>query len=123
MATRYSTRTATPNDLDGILDVVLAAMPHDAQWDYRFVHKHEFPDDHRNFTRLLYEQFIAPANDDWHVMLAEASVPGTAGAGNIVAFSVWDMSFANKAKKGPEYEPQNRKSCYPSPGMFELTDH
>jgi hypothetical protein len=39
-------------------------------------------------------------------MLAEVSVPGKPGPGKIVAFSVWDVSFANKAKKGPGYEPQ-----------------
>lgn len=34
MSTEYSIREATPDDLDGIVDVVLVAMAHDPQWDY-----------------------------------------------------------------------------------------
>lgn len=108
MEAKYAVRAATPADVDGIVDVVLVAMAHDPQWDWRFVHKREFPEDHYKFTRLLYEEFISPANDDWHVMLAEAKSPDDSS--KIVGFAVWDVSFANKAKMGPSYEPQNRRS-------------
>ncbi|KAK1826340.1 gnat family [Podospora conica] len=88
-----SIRDATPADLDQVVQLVLAAMPHEPHWNYRFAHKDEFPDDHVKFTRLLYEQFISPANDDWRVTVAEASDDGTT---NIVGFTF-----------GPDYEPQN----------------
>ncbi len=111
MEINYLIRAAKLDDVDGIVEVVLAAMPHDPQWNYRFVHRSEFPNDHVKFTRLLYEQFITPANDDWLVMLAETRGIGEPGVSKkIVAFAVWDVSFINKASKGPDYEPQNRTS-------------
>ena len=112
MDSKYSIRATTLDDLNGIVDVVLVAMPHDPQWDYRFLHKHEFPEDHYKYTRLLFEQFISPANDDWYVMLAESSTFDTSGPGKIVAFAVWDVSYVNQAKKGPGYEKQNRESYH-----------
>lgn len=112
MAATYSTRRATLADLDEVTEVVLAAMPHEPHWNYRFVHKDEFPDDHRKLTRLLYEQFISPANDDWHVMVAEVSLPDHEGSAKVVAFAVWDVSFVNMAKLGPSYVPQNRTPGY-----------
>jgi hypothetical protein len=81
MDTEYTIRVATLDDLDTIVNVVLVTMPHDSQWNYRFVHKYEFPDDHYKYTRLLYENFISPANDDWHVMVAEPATPSKSGAG------------------------------------------
>ncbi|KAF4478558.1 gnat family [Fusarium agapanthi] len=105
MDAEYSIREATLDDLDGIVDVVLVAMAHDPQWNYRFVHKDEFPDDHRKFTRLLYQQFISPLNDDWKVILAEVTIPGMLS--KVVGFAVWDVCYANKARFGSSYEPQN----------------
>ncbi|KAF5675404.1 gnat family protein [Fusarium circinatum] len=90
MDAEYSIREATLDGLDGIVDVVLVAMAHDPQWNYRFVHKDEFPDDHRKFTRLLYQQFISPLNDD-----------------SRSCFAVWDVCYANKARFGSNYQPQN----------------
>ncbi|KAF4468528.1 gnat family [Fusarium albosuccineum] len=105
MTAGYSVRAATPEDLDDIVDVVLVAMPHDPQWNYRFVYKDKFPGDHRKYTRLLYQNFISPTNDDWHVSLAETS--GSQTPRKVVGFAVWDLSYANKDQKGPDYEPQN----------------
>ncbi|EUC40781.1 hypothetical protein COCMIDRAFT_40950 [Bipolaris oryzae ATCC 44560] len=100
-------RAATPHDVDSIVSVVLKAMPFDPQFDYRFVYKKQFPEDHYKYTRILYEEFISPINDDWLVMVAEVPASPASKPATIVGFAVWDVSYINKAKYGHSYEPQN----------------
>ena len=57
-------RTADPADLDSGVEVVRSATPLDSQWNYRFEHGHQFPEDNMEYT------FIEPSYDDWHVMVA-----------------------------------------------------
>lgn len=86
MNTQYLIREATLDDLDSIVNIVLVAMVHDPQWNYRFEHKDKFPDDHRKFTRHLYQEFLSHVNDDWQVILAETTTtPGRH------MFAVWDV--------------------------------
>jgi hypothetical protein len=124
-------RLAKPADVDKITKVVLQAMPFDPQWDYRFRYRLKFPDDHYKYTRMLYEQFADPANDDWRLLVVELDPeekrqqgfikwipsltkwrPGlpatTTERSEIVAFSVWNVSYINKKKYGSSYQPQNR---------------
>jgi hypothetical protein len=133
-ANMVNIRWATPSDVDAVVDVVIQAMPYDPQWDYRFPYRKDFPDDHRKYTRMLYEQFADPSNDDWRILVIEvqqgdeepsigrriaelvrngydgvAAAPESGSSGEIVAFSVWDVSYLNKRKYGPSYKPQNRK--------------
>ena len=103
-----SIRTATLSDLDNVVDVVRSAMPLDPQWNYRFEHGHQFPEDNVKYTRLLFEHFIRPDYDDWHVMAAESPGDEHSHPSKIVAFAVWDVSYRNKRKNGPDYLPQNR---------------
>lgn len=97
--------------MDAITNVILQAMPLDPQWDYRFPWRNEFPEDHYKYTRMLFEYFLDPTYDDWLVMVVEDSLePGHDP--QIVAFGVWDVSFANKRRYGPDYIPQDRKSSF-----------
>jgi hypothetical protein len=101
-------RPATMADLDAVVDVVINAMPDDPQWTYRFPYRHEFPEDHLKYTKMLYQLFIDPSYDDWFVLVKEAPSIEDSNVSKIVAFSVWDVSYINKAKHGPDYERQNR---------------
>ncbi|KAM7200099.1 hypothetical protein V8F20_005520 [Naviculisporaceae sp. PSN 640] len=99
-------RLGLPADVDAITNVIIQAMPLDPQWDYRFPWRHEFPEDHYKYTRMLFEYFLDPSYDDWLVMVVEDSFePGDDP--QIVAFGVWDVSFANKRIHGPGYIPQD----------------
>jgi ribosomal protein S18 acetylase RimI-like enzyme len=100
MDNTHTLRPATPDDLDGILDVIHGSMPYDPEWNYRYAHKEEFPDDHARCTRLIYEWYISPANDDRLVTVAVSP------SGRIAATAVWDLSSLNKTRKGPGYSPQ-----------------
>jgi hypothetical protein len=89
------------------VDVVLAAMPLDPQWNWRFPYRDQYPEDNYKYTKMLFEYFLDPEWDDWTVMVIEAPSNEDPNVSKIVAFSVWDISYI-KVLKNPEYEPQNR---------------
>ena len=102
-------RPGLPSDLDGVTQVIMDAMPLDPQWHYRFPYRKQFPEDHEKFTRMLLEYFLDPELDDWTVMVVEDTDLGD-GEPRIVAFGVFDVSYKNKARYGPGYMVQDRKS-------------
>ena len=134
----FRVRLAALADVEDIVQVVMATMPYDPQWDYRFPRRDKFAGDHYRYTKMLYEHFLDAANDDWQVLVVEltsgeeegptvahqgaALVPwcmSSVGDGNddvqsgahgskIVAFSVWDVSYIKKRIHGSSYQPQNR---------------
>ena len=102
-------RQATPADLNAVVEVVLSTMPQDPQWNYRFPYRDKYPEDHLKYTSMLFEYFIDPSYDDWLVMVVDAPDIKNPKVSKIVAFSIWDVSYINKAKYGPSYQPQNRE--------------
>ncbi|KAK4465877.1 hypothetical protein QBC42DRAFT_260594, partial [Cladorrhinum samala] len=76
------------------------------QWDYRFPYRHQFPEDHYKYTRMLFEYFLDPAFDDWKVMVVEDSLEPS-GKVSVVSFGVWDTSYINKRIYGPGYKTQD----------------
>lgn len=101
-------RRATLNDTEQVTDVFLAAMPDDPSWAYRFPYRLEYPEDHRKYNGDLIRRFISPDYPDWAVMVIDAEDPAL-GRNKIVAFSIWDLTYLNKRKHGPSYEPRLRK--------------
>lgn len=100
-------RPGLPTDIEALTDVIIRTMPLDPQWDYRFPHRHEYPEDHYKFTRLLFEYFLDPAYDDWQVMVVEDSLETGCEDRRVVSFSVWDVSYRNKKRYGPGYVTQD----------------
>ncbi|KAJ8110868.1 hypothetical protein ONZ43_g5761 [Nemania bipapillata] len=117
-------RVATPIDVPRIVNIVIAAMPHNAHWNYRFPYRREFPEDHFNYTKELYELFTDPEHGDWLVHVIELSPQEQAELDNrrhendsqfdmstynaaplITAIAVWDVSYKNKRTHGPSYQP------------------
>ncbi|KAI0099731.1 acyl-CoA N-acyltransferase [Nemania sp. FL0031] len=117
-------RPATPADVPRMVDIILTAMPHSLQWEYRFPYKKEFSEDHHKYTTMLYEQFVDSKNVDWNPYVIELTSDDDAGVvevtkpdeGNtlrqdstpykeaIVAVAIWDVSYINK-RKDASYEP------------------
>lgn len=89
---RICVRQASIDDLDAILDIGLAAMPMDPQWNYRFPYRQLFPDDHRLHTRERYRDFLENRSNGWFVTLAETYPNSSTGVPQILAFAVWDIS-------------------------------
>ena len=100
--------TANLTDLDSVLEVALSAMPYDPDWNYRYQYRDQYPEDHLKYTKLLFQFFIDPSYDDWHVMVAKAPSLEDPNVTKIVAFAVWDVSYVNKRKHGQDYKPLNR---------------
>ncbi|KAK0721966.1 hypothetical protein B0T26DRAFT_739299 [Lasiosphaeria miniovina] len=99
-------RLGLMSDVDAITNVIIKAMPLDPQWDYRFPLRYEYPDDHYKYTRMLFELFLDPTHNDWCVMVVEDALEPDCET-MIVAFGVWDVSYANKRQYGPDYQTQD----------------
>ena len=106
-------RLGRPSDAEAVTNVILKTMPLDPQWNYRFPWRDQHPKDHYKFTRMLIDYFLNPDYDDWQVMVVvDALQPG--GHEQVVSFAVWDVSFRNKRRHGPDYERQDRKLLVPA---------
>lgn len=81
-------RSGTISDLESILNIGLAAMPMDPQWDYRFPYGRAFPQDQRDATRRRYQDFLEH-EDNWAVSIAEIV---TSSHSSPIGFAVWDIS-------------------------------
>lgn len=112
-------RLGLPSDVDAITEVIIKTMPLDPQWDYRFPWRHEYPEDHYKYTRMLFEYFLDPEYDDWVVMVIEDSLDPGSDDKAIVAFGVWDVSYINK-RLFPGHRTQDRKFLHPSLPHSEL---
>lgn len=94
-------RNGTLADLDCILDIGLAAMPMDPQWNYRFPHRQAFPQDQRDATRKRYREFLENSDGRWSVTVAEMFKGNSVTP---VAFAVWDIG--NLSRKSTVTQPQ-----------------
>src|SRR3954470_17421440 len=61
MSSNLIIRNATTEDLDGITNVAVSGWPYDAQWNYRFPYREQYPEDHWKFTRIRYKQYLRAA--------------------------------------------------------------
>lgn len=55
---RLRIRAATPRDLDAMATIMYQAMPLDPQWDYRFPHRRQFPEDNYGCTRRMLQGML-----------------------------------------------------------------
>jgi len=91
-----SVRRASRRDLEAIVDVIMAAMPMDPQWDWRFPRWREYPDDTRYFTMLKYDEFLQDVKN-WRVMVAEVEDATTRRTkGTVIAVAVWGIGNLNR---------------------------
>ncbi|KAK0636570.1 hypothetical protein B0T17DRAFT_519413 [Bombardia bombarda] len=107
MAAIMKPRQGLPSDLDAITNVIIKTMPLDPQWNYRFPYRKTHPHDHYKYTRMLFEYFLNPLCDDWLVMVTEDSLGPDSDETSVVSFGVWDVSYLNKRKYGPDYKTQD----------------
>ncbi|RSM08698.1 hypothetical protein CDV31_008040 [Fusarium ambrosium] len=103
----YSSRVrlAEARDVDLVTNVLIMAMEDNQCWQYQFPHNATHYEDHWNYTRDLVRRFLSTAYDDWIVMVVEIEVE--AGEWDIVAVSVWDVSYVNKRIHGRGYRPNS----------------
>jgi len=102
-----SIRRASKLDLDAIVDVVLAAMPMDPQWDWRFPKRKQFPEDTKYFTKLKYAEFLHNI-EKWHVMVAEYSSEVQLSTSTIIAVAVWEVANLHLHRSRPKLQRIHR---------------
>lgn len=84
-------RVATVADLDAITEVALAAFPFDPQWNYRFPHRHEFPEDTQSYTKIGYRAFFDTPKGATYVIVATAPSLEDPAIKKLVAMAVWEV--------------------------------
>lgn len=112
-------RLARPDDIDGIVDVMLLTSSLDPNWDFIFSYRHEYPEDYYKYTKIVFESYLRPGRDDKKVMVIEAPSHEDPNVSKIVAISVWDVSYM-RILNYSKPEPQNRKK--PSHTLPTLLD-
>jgi ribosomal protein S18 acetylase RimI-like enzyme len=95
-----SIRRATIEDLDAMVEIALAAMPQDPQWNWRFPYRLQFPDDTRGFTRVKYKEFLQDSDGQWRVMLAEGRELDGQARPKAIAMAIWNV----KNLTAPKYK-------------------
>ncbi|KAF2404617.1 acyl-CoA N-acyltransferase, partial [Trichodelitschia bisporula] len=110
-ASALTFRPAQFSDLEAIVGVIVAAMPSDPQWDWRFPRRREYADDTRAFTSAKYHEFLSD-KDAWHVMVAESddsARPHVCRARMIVAVAVWDQAAMQCPPSEPLLLPSHKR--------------
>lgn len=74
-------REATKDDLEALTDIMIAAMPTDPAWDYRFPYRGDYPEDHRRFVKKTFEQAVEAQGTILNVVEIEKDRP--------IAYAVW----------------------------------
>jgi hypothetical protein len=95
-----SIRTATMEDLDVMVEIAVATMPMDPQWNWRFPYRLQFPEDTRRFTRTRYEEFLRDGKGHWLVTLAEYKENSHARA-QVIAMAIWEVKNLRIFCEGP----------------------
>jgi GNAT superfamily N-acetyltransferase len=115
-------RRATCDDLEGLMNVVLSAMPQDPAWDYRFPYRHNYPEDERKYQTLFFKFMIDPSYEDFEVRVLEAPRLDDPSTSMIVAFAVWDVTYINKRRHGPDYVTKHPGSAVNEAGGSSRRD-
>ena len=83
-------RKATTDDLDDLADIACAAFPMDPQWDYRFPHREEFPEDNWTYTRLMYKNLMENDSNVINIITVPSKKNGEIVRRSI-AVAVWEL--------------------------------
>ena len=84
-------RAATADDLDHVADIAWAAFPADPQWDYRFPHRKEYPEDNWRWTRLMYENLMGDGNAVNVITVPIKKEDGGEVVHRPIAVAVWEL--------------------------------
>lgn len=84
-------RTATADDLDQMANIMCAAFPMDPQWDYRFPHRLEYPEDNWSCTREMLSNFLK--KDHFVVKVITSKSNEDEDVVKSVALAVWELQY------------------------------
>ncbi len=87
-----SIRPATKDDLDAVTWVAKAGFPDDPGCNYRFLYRHQYPDDFWKWTRLEYEEFLNQSEKFAVLAATVAAYDGVRSVDKPVAVGQWDVA-------------------------------
>ncbi|ORY67026.1 uncharacterized protein BCR38DRAFT_364158 [Pseudomassariella vexata] len=112
---RLSLRPATMDDLDDITSVAQQGFPDDPEFDYRFPYRHEYPEDHREWVRQEYLEYLKQPEKYAVTIITSAD-----NQHKTVSLSVWDIAVTTIHQGGdlgipddPQAKPR-RKDANPA---------
>jgi hypothetical protein len=96
-------RGAIESDLEAISNIALASMPLDPQWPYRFPHASIYPEDHKKYTRIRYNEHLA--NQSFYIMVAELPSNEDPFITKPIAFAKWQLPGSYTKPVGGKTKP------------------
>ncbi|KAI4859664.1 hypothetical protein F4820DRAFT_155562 [Hypoxylon rubiginosum] len=100
--TRLALRAATLDDLEDIATVAQEGFPDDPEFNYRFPHRHDYPEDNRKWILQEYREYLEQP-DKYAVNIVTASDNDD----RAIALSVWDLSISRAHQGGDLGVPDN----------------
>ncbi|VUC20929.1 unnamed protein product [Clonostachys rosea] len=102
-------RLGTCDDLDSLVDLGLAAMPMDPQWDYRYPHRLEYPDEHRVCIRQSWARFFRPDPGGGRrvVLFVDYKSNASSHSTKPISFSVSHFPSQTRQEQGHEVPQQS----------------
>lgn len=94
-------RTATLDDLEDIATIAQKGFPDDPEFNYRFPHRFECPEDNRRWILQEYREYLDQP-DKYAVIIVTADDNDD----KAIALSVWDLSISKAHKGGGKNFPQ-----------------
>ncbi|KAI1769912.1 acyl-CoA N-acyltransferase [Hypoxylon cercidicola] len=99
---RLALRAATLDDLEDIATVAQEGFPDDPEFNYRFPHRHEYPEDNRKWILQEYREYLEQP-DKYAVNIVTASDNDD----KAIALSIWDVSISKAHQGGDLGVPDN----------------
>jgi hypothetical protein len=85
-------RSAQSSDLEALTEIGIAAFPLEPQWPYRYPYREEYPEDHYNFTKIRYSEWLSAASTPvCEIMVVEAPSIEDPKVKRVVSLSIWRL--------------------------------
>ena len=85
-------REALQSDLEDMTRVLLASLPSDPQWPYRYPYASKFPGDSSKFSRLRLSEYLDGVTvGAYKVLVVDTSSTGDVATRTVVAFAVYQL--------------------------------
>ncbi|KAK6334550.1 hypothetical protein TWF730_003764 [Orbilia blumenaviensis] len=92
-------RPASISDLDRIAEVAVKGFPDDPEFDYRFPHRLEYPQDHFKWVREEYKEYLEQT-EKFSVVVVTTKDATTTREDTVISLAVWDMDNSIASRGG-----------------------
>ncbi|KAH8655549.1 hypothetical protein BX600DRAFT_384994 [Xylariales sp. PMI_506] len=79
----------TEADINALTDLALEALPDDPAWGYRYPDVGEYPNDHKAYIRLKYEEYCNKVHEKKYALVVIELHQGDSTTPRLIAISLW----------------------------------